>query len=99
SPGTNAPLVAYRWTFGDGSSASGRTVSKTFTTPGTFSVTLTVTNDRGIAASTTQTVAVGSTTAPTAAFTFSPTAPATLQPVNFNAAASTAAPGPPTLTY
>ncbi len=76
-PGTNATLVSYRWTFGDGSSASGRTVSKTFTTPGTFSVTLTVTNDRGIAASTTQAVTVGTTTLPTAAFTFSPAAPAT----------------------
>jgi PKD repeat protein len=98
-PGTNAILVSYQWSFGDGSSASGRTISKTFTTPGTFNVTLTVTNDRGLAASTTQAVSVGTTTAPTAAFTFSPTAPAVLQNVNFNAAASAAAPGRSIASY
>ena len=98
-PGTNAILVSYQWNFGDGSSASGRTISKTFTTPGTFNVTLTVTNDRGLAASTTQVVSVGTTTAPTAAFTFSPTAPAVNQAVNFNAVASIAAPGRSIASY
>jgi PKD repeat protein len=98
-PGTNATIASYQWTFGDGSSASGRTVTKTFTTIGTFNVTLTVTNSRGIAASTTREIDVGSTTAPTAAFTFSPTAPAILQPVNFNAAASSAAPGRSIASY
>lgn len=98
--GTGAnSITSYAWTFGDGSAASGRTVTKTFTTPGTFNVTLTVTNDRGLAASTTQAVSVGTTTAPTASFTFSPTAPAILQVVNFNAAASSAAPGRSIASY
>ncbi|WP_412561736.1 choice-of-anchor L domain-containing protein [Winogradskyella sp. MIT101101] len=40
--GTNA---TYNWDFGDGNSASGTDVSNTFATAGTYSVTLTVTDD------------------------------------------------------
>jgi PKD repeat protein len=99
-PGTGATsIISYAWTFGDGSSASGRTVAKTFTAPGTFNVTLTVTNDRGLASSTTQAVSVGTTALPTASFTFSPASPAINQAVNFNAAASSAAPGRSIASY
>lgn len=66
-------LVSYVWNFGDGSSGSGQTVSHSFATAQTYNVTLTVTNDRGIAASTTQPITVGAGSAPTAAFVFSPT--------------------------
>ncbi|MEO8257120.1 MAG: PKD domain-containing protein [Acidobacteriota bacterium] len=94
TPGTGASAIrTYVWSLGDGSTASGRTVTKTFAATGTFNVTLTVTNDRGLAASTTQAVSVGTTTGPTAAFTFSPTTPVVNQAVNFNAIASSAAPG------
>ena len=41
-------ITSYSWDFGDGTSASGRTVTHTFTSGGTFNVTLTVTNDRGL---------------------------------------------------
>src|SRR5205823_595132 len=73
--------------------AGAQVVSHTYTTTGTFSVTLTVTNDRGVAASTTQQVVVGATAAPTAFFVVSPTAPAILETVFFNADQSRAAVG------
>src|SRR5882672_11285213 len=37
-------IVSYNWTFGDGSSGTGKTVTHTFTAQGSFSVALTVTN-------------------------------------------------------
>src|SRR5206468_12793163 len=92
-------ITSYSWTFGDGTAAgTGRTVAHTFTSAATFMVTLTVTNDRGLSASSTLPVTVGSSassspTAPTAKFTFSPAAPASGQTVFFNAASSTAGTG------
>ncbi|MDW3213949.1 MAG: PKD domain-containing protein [Ilumatobacteraceae bacterium] len=40
-------IVAYTWNFGDGSSASGLNVSKTYSAAGTDTVALAVTDDRG----------------------------------------------------
>jgi PKD repeat protein len=68
-------------------------VAHTYTGANSYSVTLTVTNDRGVPASTTQTVVVGATTLPTAAFTTSPAAPGVGEMVFFNAAPSAAAVG------
>lgn len=58
--GTNAnAITSYSWSWGDGTSNStGRTATHTFTTGGTFNVTLTVTNDRGFSSSTTQGIGV-----------------------------------------
>lgn len=59
-PGANATsITSYKWSWGDGSSDStGRNLTHTFQTGGTFNVTLTVTNDRGFSASTSQSLAV-----------------------------------------
>jgi chitodextrinase len=84
-------IASYAWTFGDGSSGTGKTVSHTYVTTGTFNATLTVTNDRGLAASKTQAIAVGATDAPTALFVFSPTSPEMGKAVFFNADESHAA--------
>jgi PKD repeat protein len=46
-------ITAYTWNFGDGSSASGQTVSHTYTTAQTFTASLTVTDDKGVTASAT----------------------------------------------
>jgi len=61
-------IAQYRWAFGDGIEALGRSVSHTFSRSGRFSVRLTVTDDRGAVATTTRTILVN--VSPTAAFTF-----------------------------
>ena len=90
-------IVSYQWSFGDGSSGMGKTIAHTFAAVGTYSVTLTVTNDGGKTASTTQSVSVTISTVtvplPVPSFTFSPAQPAIGQAVFFNASTSTAAPG------
>jgi chitinase len=42
-----AGIVAYQWSFGDGASATGATTSHTYSTAGTYIVTLTVVDDLG----------------------------------------------------
>src|SRR5581483_11991845 len=86
-------ISTYAWSFGDGGSASGKTISHTFTSAASFNVTLTVTNDRGLSASSTQAVVVGALAVPVPKFVFSPTAPTAGQSVVFNADGSTAASG------
>lgn len=86
-------INSYSWDFGDGRQGTGRTLSHTFRLPGTFNVSLTIVNDRSVAASTTVAVTVGSLPVPVARFVFSPTAPTVNQLVQFNADQSTAAPG------
>lgn len=86
-------IVKYDWQFGTDRTGSGMVVFKTYDTPGTYNVTLTVTDDAGNKGTATQGVTVG-TSSPgglTAAFTFSPTAPTQGTSVNFNASTSTSA--------
>lgn len=83
----------YSWSFGDGGSASGMVATHEFRAPGGYAVTLTVTDDRGLMKSLTQTVTVGASSAPAASFVFSPTAPQPGQVIFFNASASRAAAG------
>lgn len=51
-------IVAYNWSFGDGTSASGTTVDHTFGSPGTYNVTLRVEDDVGVVNNTTRTLTV-----------------------------------------
>lgn len=92
APGSN-PVVTYAWNFDNGATASGRTATQTFSGPGNYFVRLTVTDASGQSQSTTRTVSVSQSGAPTAAFVFSPTNPQVGQPINFNASASTPAAG------
>ncbi len=92
-PSNAGQITSYRWDFGDGGTATGRTMSHTFRGQQTYLVTLTVTNDRGItSAPFTQSLNVGAGALPTAAFSVSPTSPVPGQPVHFDA--STSKPGP-----
>jgi PKD repeat protein len=88
-----ADIVSFQWTFGDGTTGSGRTLNHTYTVANTFNVTLTETSDRGLSATVTQQVSMGSATVPTASFNFSPASPGVQEPVFFNAANSTAGVG------
>ncbi len=88
-----AGISSFQWNFGDGSTGTGQRTTKTFRNSGSFNVTLTATSDRGVSASTTQFVTVGTGAEPTADFVFSPGSPQVLQEVSFNASVSSPAPG------
>lgn len=51
-------IVSYIWDFGDGSSGLGATTSHSYTTPGTYTVRLTITDNTGSTASTTSPITV-----------------------------------------
>ncbi len=96
---TKSTIVDYAWQFGDGSRASGERASHTYDKLGAYTVTLTVTNSRGITASTSQFVTVGNSADPTATFTVSPASPAVNQSVFMNASGSKATAGRTLVSY
>ncbi|MGL6223489.1 MAG: PKD domain-containing protein, partial [Steroidobacteraceae bacterium] len=90
STDTGGSIVTYAWNFGDGGTATGTTASRIYTAAGTYTATLTVTDNLGATGPTTRTVTVTAPNLPpTAAFQFLPTGgPAPLF-VFFDASAST----------
>jgi PKD repeat protein len=86
TPGTNATQIStYAWNFGDGQTGSGLSATHSFQSGGAFNVTLTVTNDRGLQASTAQVVSVGVSDPFTGDWVISPLNPVINTPVLFNA--------------
>lgn len=86
-------IASYAWAFGDGTTGSGRVAGHSYSITGTYAVTLTVTNDRGLAASTTQNVTIAAVAAPSGYWTFSPPPVYVNQQTFFNADGVRAAPG------
>jgi PKD repeat protein len=86
-------IVSYAWTFGDGDTGTGVRPRKDYETAGTYTVSLTVTDDRGATGTVAKQVIVTASLNPVAEFVFSPTDPVAGQAVNVNAALSKAAPG------
>jgi len=95
----NGSIASFSWNFGDGATGSGRTLSHTFASASAFTVTLTVVNSRGVAASTSQSITATFSAGPSASFVFSPNDPVVGQAVVFDASASKAATGHSIVSY
>jgi PKD repeat protein len=87
-------IVSYEWDFGDGSTASGRSVTHTFTTPKTYQITLRVTDNLNRTNTIYRSITVGQGALPTAQIETPSSAQLFVgQEVHFNASGSTAEPG------
>lgn len=86
-------IASYTWTFGDGTTGSGRTTTHTYHAEGNYVVQLTVTDDRGQTASTTADLTVGAAPPLVASFTVSSMTPKSGDSVVVNAALSSTMPG------
>ncbi|MBE7163090.1 MAG: PKD domain-containing protein, partial [Williamsia herbipolensis] len=71
STDADGTVASWAWTFGDGTSGAGSTVNHQYPRAGTYTATLTVTDDRGATSSTTKNVTVAANVAPSASFTAS----------------------------
>lgn len=92
-------IAQYRWEFGDGATGSGSVTSHAYAELGSFIVRLTVVDSAGRSISTSRSITVGQSTAPTAEFTFSPANPQPNDDVRFNASASVASAGRTIVSY
>jgi PKD repeat protein len=91
-------IASYQWDFGNGQFGGGETATAVYNVAGTYTVVLKITDDLGTVATTSKEVQVV-TSAPQPSFTISPTSPTAGTVVQFNAAASTAAPGRTIVNY
>lgn len=88
TPG-NAPVASTVISFGDGATANGTTVSHTYTVPGNYAVTATVTDTQGGSASSTTGVTVVANQPPLARLSVSPSSGVAPMTVTASTAAST----------
>lgn len=82
----NGLIVSYAWAFGDGGTDTGKTTTHTYTSFGTYTVTLNVTDNEGLWDIESKFVSVKSP--PEASFAFTPSEPTVNEMVTFNASAS-----------
>ncbi|MFZ4719297.1 MAG: PKD domain-containing protein [Ilumatobacteraceae bacterium] len=92
SAGSSDPdgsIVSYEWNFGDGSPVSNApNPTKVYATAGTYTATLTVTDDEGATSTTSRTITVIQNVAPTAVANATPNAGKAPLGVNFSSAGS-----------
>jgi len=85
-------IVSYAWTFGDGTTGSGRISTKAYFQSGSYTVRLSVTDNGSATGSIARGITVGSpappNSPPTAAFTFTPQSPLEGQSVVFDGRSS-----------
>ncbi|WP_281175240.1 PKD domain-containing protein [Methanogenium cariaci] len=76
---TSGAITSWNWNFGDGQSGTGQNPSHAYTTAGTKTVSLTVTNAAGTSSPVTKSVTVttAASSVPVASFSFSPYNPPT----------------------
>jgi len=82
-------IVSYQWSFGDGETALGATVTHIYTVSGSFTVRLTVTDNDDNTNTVTSALTVNEDAAPTVKFTISPSTVNVGISVQFNASEST----------
>jgi len=92
-------IVSFTWDLGDGTFTEGVVVQHAYTVPGSYVVTLAVTDDAGKRGVLSRTLEIGDLNAPVANFTFSPTSPAGDTCVVFNASTSTVPLGRTIVSY
>ncbi len=95
SDGTVSSVI---WDFGDGGQGNGQTVTHAYDAPGTYTVTATATDNDGLAATTSLTIAIEAVSShppddetdepPVASFSFQPANPAPFEPVLFKDAST-----------
>lgn len=85
---SGAIIVSYSWDFGDGSTGTGVQTQHAYSTAGSYSVTLTVTNDQGRSASLSQFLVIQEPEAPVARYSYYMNTGAGLLNVNFDAGTS-----------
>lgn len=84
----NEPVVSYQWNFGDGGTGTTATPQHTYTQPGTYDVSVTITTQSGCTQTLTIPVAVRTGRKPSANFTVNPNDVCASQPVQFTDAST-----------
>jgi len=85
---SDGTIVSYFWDFGDGTNATGVTTTHFYTAVGTYTVTLTVTDDDGATSSANATKTVSENVPPVALFAENATVVLTGESILFNASSS-----------